>query len=73
MFTVKAASGSSWGYAWQFNGIPIPGATNAILSLANLTATQSGSYTVSVSNQAGLTVSAPATLEVVQRVAAKTL
>jgi gliding motility-associated-like protein len=41
--TLSASNGTS--YQWQYNGVDIPGATNATLA-----ATQAGSYTVLVSN-----------------------
>jgi len=65
-FAVTAASGLSPSYQWLFNGVPVAGATNAAFSLANLGTNQAGSYSVRVSNSAGVTISAPVTLTVVQ-------
>ncbi len=55
---------------WQFNGVNIPGATNRVLALSNVTAEDSGVYSMTASNLLGaasygsvsntvLTVSAP--------------
>jgi pectin methylesterase-like acyl-CoA thioesterase len=49
-------------YQWFRNGKPIAGATAQTLSLAAVLASDTGRYTVSVSNAAGLTVSRAATL-----------
>lgn len=43
------ASGTGISYQWQKNGTPIPGATSASYSLANILAADAGSYTVVVS------------------------
>lgn len=55
-FTVGAANAAS--YQWQFNGTAIPGATASTLTLANVGATQAGSYSVLVGNANGTANSA---------------
>jgi alpha-tubulin suppressor-like RCC1 family protein len=52
-------------YQWSFNGVDLPGATNAVLSLTNVVLTQTGSYAVRVSNAFGVTTSQSASLQVV--------
>ncbi|MGD1030285.1 MAG: immunoglobulin domain-containing protein [Opitutaceae bacterium] len=49
--SVAASSNSSLTYQWKLNGVNIPGATGATLSLSNVGTTQAGSYTVVVTNQ----------------------
>jgi Concanavalin A-like lectin/glucanases superfamily/Immunoglobulin domain len=44
------AKGNSLSYQWYFNGIAIPGATQASLSLANVQSANAGTYTVQISN-----------------------
>ncbi|MBI5387580.1 MAG: immunoglobulin domain-containing protein [Verrucomicrobia bacterium] len=51
-------------YQWSFNGEPLAGATSASLVLANVQMSQAGVYSVVVSNQVGVAVSAKATLRV---------
>jgi hypothetical protein len=63
-FTV-VASGTSPSYQWMKNGNNILGATNALLSLANVQDADAASYTVYVSNAAGNQTSTPATLTVI--------
>ncbi len=53
-------------YFWFLNGTNLPGATNATLALVNVAASQSGSYSVVVSNAAGFVPVAPALLRVKQ-------
>ena len=48
-----AAAGEELTYQWQFNGQPITGATNATLTLNNVTTAQAGNYTVVITNSAG--------------------
>lgn len=67
-----AASGSSpFSYQWQENGTNLmdggnlSGSTNRILTLANVTTSNAGTYSVLVSNPAGSTNSADAVLQVV--------
>lgn len=40
-------------YQWQFNGVDISGATNATLTLTNVSAADEGSYQVVISDSAG--------------------
>ena len=51
-------------YQWRFNGVPIPGATNATLTLNNLADANSGNYSVVASNEAGSATSAPILVQV---------
>jgi pectate lyase len=44
-------------YQWSFNGVAIPGATSLTLSLTNVQTTNSGSYTLTASNSAGVAMS----------------
>jgi len=59
VFSVVATGTSPLSYQWQFNGASIPGATSSNLVLNSVQATNSGNYTVSVSNIAGSVTSAP--------------
>ena len=43
---------------WRFNGLVIPGATNATLNLSNVAAAQTGTYEVIVSNSYGAATNA---------------
>lgn len=63
-FTVAATGYPPPAYQWQFNGTNLPSATNATLTLTNLSVDQSGSYLVVVTNSIGSTNSAVATLTV---------
>jgi hypothetical protein len=47
-------------YQWLFNGASLAGATNASLTLNNVTFAQAGSYSVVVSNSAGIVTSTAA-------------
>jgi hypothetical protein len=51
-------------YFWQMNGTNMPAETNAVLNLTNVTALQSGAYSLVVTNVAGSITSAPAILRV---------
>lgn len=64
-FSVTAAGSSPLSYQWRFNGGNLAGATNAILTLTNLLSTQTGQYSVVVSNPYGSTTSSNAALTVV--------
>ena len=61
-FSVQASGVPTPGYQWQFNGSNIAGATNATLTIANVQATNLGTYSVVVSNSAGSIASSPCTL-----------
>jgi len=64
VFTVAATGTAPLSYQWKFHGTNLPGATNTTLTLNNLTLAQAGPYYVTVSNAAGPTNSATATLTV---------
>lgn len=50
-------------YQWAFNGVNIPGATSSVLEVSNITAANSGTYTIGATNQFG-DVADHATLQV---------
>ena len=60
--TVSATSPISQTFQWSLNSNPITGATNASLALTNLQTSDSGSYSVTVSNADGSTLSSAVTL-----------
>ncbi|HEV2208288.1 MAG TPA: choice-of-anchor J domain-containing protein [Verrucomicrobiae bacterium] len=63
---VSASGDLPLSYQWRFNSNPIVGATNPMLTLANLQLTQTGYYDVVVTNDAGsITSTPPAFLDVV--------
>jgi len=64
-FTVGASGTPPLSYHWKFNGTNILGATNAVLTLANVQFSQAGSYAVLVSSPYGSTNSVSAVLAVV--------
>jgi hypothetical protein len=52
-FSVSANSMTAITYQWFLNGVPIPGATDPLLSLPHATTGDTGSYHVVVSNASG--------------------
>ena len=62
--TVVATGSPAPTFQWRKNGTLIAGATSASLPLSNIQPTDAGSYTVVVSNLAGIVVSNPATVTV---------
>jgi len=63
VFSVNAAEGGQrFFHQWHRNGTPLPGATNALLALANIQPQQAGNYSVLVYNECGSVVSSNATL-----------
>jgi hypothetical protein len=63
-FTVGAIGLAPLNYQWMFSGTNLPSATNATLSLANVTTNQAGSYYAVVSNSLGSATSSVVTLTV---------
>ena len=64
-FTVSATGYPAPAYQWFFKITnPIPGATNSILELTNVQFSQSGAYTVVITNVYGVATSSPAILTV---------
>ena len=55
-------------YQWQFNGANLPGATGPTLVLSNVTTNDSGLYRVTLSNAFEVVTTAPALVQVVDRV-----
>jgi hypothetical protein len=62
--TASAIAALPNSYQWQKNGIAIPGAVNSSLSLTGIQSGNVGNYTVVISNHAGSSVSAAATLTI---------
>ena len=65
-FTVVAVGAPPISYQWQFNGSPLPDATNSSFSLNAAHGANAGSYSVLVSNDYGSILSSNATLGVIQ-------
>ncbi len=63
-FTVAVCGTPPFAFQWEHNGGPLPGATNATLTLANLREDDAGTYRVSVANAAGSALSDGALLVV---------
>ncbi|HWI59101.1 MAG TPA: hypothetical protein VNZ22_17880, partial [Bacillota bacterium] len=63
-FFVTTAGTSPMGYQWRFNGTNLPGANANPLNLTNVQTSAMGVYSVLVTNVAGATTSAVATLTV---------
>ena len=63
-FIVVADGTAALTYQWQFNGTNLPGATSAVLTLANVQLTDAGPYRVVVSNLVSAVTSTAATLTV---------
>ena len=69
VFNVAATGTGPLSYQWRFGGVPIPGATATNYTIASVQTTNSGAYSVVVSNAASTVTSSNATL-LVQSVAA---
>jgi hypothetical protein len=64
VFAIDARGTEALGYQWYRNGIAMPGANSPVLRLTGVTALNSGSYSVTVSNSAGAADSNAAALSV---------
>ena len=63
IFSVEAQGAPPLAYQWLLNGAPIPGGTNAFLSLTNVGTGNAGSYTVAITSSQATATSDAATLE----------
>ncbi|MEI7730549.1 MAG: hypothetical protein WCO56_13320 [Verrucomicrobiota bacterium] len=72
-FHVSATGALPLMYQWRLNGTNLLHATNALLSLENLQFSQSGSYSVEVSNKFGLVRSPEAMLTITSNLNSPTL
>lgn len=63
-FTVSVTGTSPFTYQWFKNTVAIPGATGVTLTLLNVQTSDSGNYTVTVTNSVSSATSTPATLTV---------
>ncbi|MEI8288547.1 MAG: FG-GAP-like repeat-containing protein [Verrucomicrobiota bacterium] len=63
-FSAAASGTAPLSYQWQFNGTNLAGATNAILTLANVQLSQAGNYALQVTNIAGTAFSSNTVLTV---------
>jgi hypothetical protein len=68
-FSVSAVANPSPSYQWLYNGAPLRNTKNSKLNFSSVDWTDSGTYTVIVSNSYGSVTSAPATLTVVGNLA----
>lgn len=71
-FDVVTAGSAPFFYQWFDDGVPVPGATNSILTIPVVTNFHAGTYTVIVTNLVGRVDSEPATL-IISEVAPRTL
>jgi DNA-binding beta-propeller fold protein YncE len=63
-FSVGVVGTAPFSYQWSFNNVIMPGATNANLTLTNLSLSASGAYSVLVTNDSGSELSSAAVLAV---------
>ncbi len=64
-FQGQVVGASPLSYQWYKGDVPKPGATNNVLALVNLTAEDTGQYTLKVLNPGGIGTSPPVTLIVI--------
>lgn len=67
VFNVVAQGPGAFTYQWYFNGLTLPGATNASVTLSNLTLSKAGNYSVRVWSDQRQALSRPAKLTVTPR------
>jgi hypothetical protein len=65
IFQVTAASTLPLSYQWLFNGTNLPGATNSILTLDDLSTNDAGAYSVFITNSVSSVMSDAATLAII--------
>jgi uncharacterized repeat protein (TIGR01451 family) len=65
-FSVNAFGSSPIRFQWRFQGTNLPNATNATLTLNNVSTNQAGLYSVAVSNAYGFAISSNALLTVLE-------
>jgi len=68
-FSLSAGGTAPLNYQWRFNGAPLPGQTDAALTLTNAAFANAGNYDVVVTNNYGSITSSFATLTVVDTTA----
>ncbi len=64
MFSITASGAAPLAYQWRFNGTDISGATASAFTKTNAQSADQGNYSVFITNSAGSTSSAPASLTV---------
>ncbi len=64
-FTVEAMGCDPLSYQWRFNGLDLPGKTNASLTIQSATAAHTGQYEVRLADPTGWVISRAATVLVV--------
>jgi hypothetical protein len=62
--SVQVTGGQPLSFQWRWNGVDLPGANSSTLTLQNAQATQSGLYSVVVSNPAGTVMSVDAQVSI---------
>ena len=72
-FSVGATGSAPLSYQWRKDGVALAGATNAVLTLTNVTQANAGTYQAVVTNSAGTTFSNGASLVVRAAPAAPTI
>jgi len=65
-FQAAASGDPTLAYQWQFDGTKVPGATSSTLTIASAQVSDSGEYTLVVTNTLGLIHSRPARLTVLR-------
>ena len=63
--SVTASGTAVLTYQWRLNGIPIPGATGAVVSVVSAQSADAGGYSVVVANGVGVASSTPAQVQIV--------
>ncbi len=71
-FSVRSAGAPLPAYQWRKGGVPLPGATGYSLSISNAQASDTGDYTVTLTNAYGVATSSAARLTVATPVAVTT-